>query len=378
MPSARPFTRSIAIPALLGLLLPGFFLSGCGEQSPDNAGSGTPTAQQAAPPDQPAAAELADYIRFGSAEPAGKTPGAVRVASYNVLNLFDDVDDPELSGRQEDIDDTKPEAQLAALAETIQKIDADILCLQEVESEAALRWFLEGYLSDMGYAHVLSPDAGDERGIEQSVLSRYPIVNSEQWVRMPLGGVHPDEYGDRENWYAGQDITYHRSPLRADIQIPGDDDAEPYELTVFVLHCKSGRYSQYWRDAEAEALAAELTEVMAAEPDRNILVVGDFNATADQMSVVAYLDAGLHDLFVESGMGTPETTTHESGRRIDYILFNDAVAGELLMESRRVVGTPALPEGRDWRDEWRPDGYAADHYPLMVDIVPSDGSSGES
>ncbi|MEM9063860.1 MAG: endonuclease/exonuclease/phosphatase family protein [Planctomycetota bacterium] len=344
---------------------------GCAEESPSTGpqagtASGPPAETEQSPESAPG-----DYRRFGIAEPKPKVDGAIRVVSYNVLNLFDDVDDPTLSGRQEDIDDTKPEAHARAVAETIRRIDPDILCLQEVENEAALRAFVDAYLADMGYDHILSLDAGDARGIEQSVLSRFPIVGSEQWVRMPLGGVHPDEYGDQENWYAGEDITYHRSPLRADVRVdrPG---TEPYDITLFVLHCKSGRYSSYWREAEAQALAAELREVQQAEPERNILVLGDFNATPDQASVVTYLQAGFRDLFESAGLGTPETTTHESGRRIDYMLFNPALAPEIVPGSGHVVGTPALPEGRSWREPWRPDGYAADHYPVIVDILAAD------
>ena len=76
--------------------------------------------------------------RLGVDEPLAKAPGTIRVVTYNVENLFDDVDDPSLSGRNEDIDDTKPGAELAALAETIRRLDADVIALQEIESREAL------------------------------------------------------------------------------------------------------------------------------------------------------------------------------------------------------------------------------------------------
>ena len=59
-------------------------------------------------------------------------------------------------------------------------VDADVLCLQEVESRAALESFRDTWLRDLGYAHVASLDAGDERGIEQSVLSRHEIASAEK------------------------------------------------------------------------------------------------------------------------------------------------------------------------------------------------------
>ncbi len=45
--------------------------------------------------------------RFGQAEAPAKEAGTFRLTTYNIENLFDDVDDPTLSGDNEDIDDTK-------------------------------------------------------------------------------------------------------------------------------------------------------------------------------------------------------------------------------------------------------------------------------
>lgn len=112
--------------------------------------------------------------RFGVAQAPETTPGAIRVTTYNIENLFDDVDDPELTGDNDDIDDEKPLAELKAAARAIRLVDADVLCLQEVESLEALLAFRDAHLADMGYDHVVSIDAGTGRGIEQSVLSRFP------------------------------------------------------------------------------------------------------------------------------------------------------------------------------------------------------------
>ncbi|MEM1329999.1 MAG: endonuclease/exonuclease/phosphatase family protein [Planctomycetota bacterium] len=317
--------------------------------------------------------EIAALRVHGLAEPKPRTPATIRVATYNVENLFDDQDDPTLSGRSEDIDDEKPLAELEALAETIRRVDADILALQEIESERALRWFMEAHLQGMGYDHIASPDAGDGRGIEQAVISRFPITGTKQWVKEPLGGVHPAKYGNRENWYAGEPITMHRSPLMVDLSVPatawgGQTTDASYELTVIVVHHKSGRHSGYWREKEATGLLERIADLPA---DQNVLIMGDFNARSSEATIATYLSAGFTDLFGDADNADPQVQTHAGIGRIDYVLFNEAAAAEVLPASRFVLGTNAYADWQDWRYDPAPPGYASDHYPVVVDLNPA-------
>ncbi len=311
--------------------------------------------------------------RFGTTEVPQRTPGSIRVATYNIENLFDDADDPALSDRQEDIDDTKPEGQMDAVALAIRAIDADILCLQEIESRAALDWFMSGRLEDMGYAHIVSIDAGDERGIEQAILSRFPIVESKNWVHRPLGGVHPEKYGNGRNWHAGKDIVFHRSPLMGVVEVPasvlGGD--EGYRLRVIVVHHKSGRYSDYWRDKETQGLLGALAEIDGETDPLPTLILGDFNAESDAPSVRAYLSSGFKDLIGDNPGPDTRWTSHESGRRIDLILANEAASAAADPDSEFVFGTPARPSEFSWRDLDTFPGYASDHYPVVVDLRPA-------
>lgn len=322
-----------------------------------------------------------DFIRFGTRDIPARTPGTVRLATYNVENLFDDQDDPTLTGRNEDIDDTKPEPHVRALANTIRALDADIIALQEIESEEVLLWFRDTYLVGLGYDHVAAVDAGDDRGIEQAVLSRYPIESVTNWPRLPLGGVHPDEWGNSENWNAGQPITFHRSPLRVAINIPpqsGTDEVpagipDAYQLTLYVVHAKSGRPGEYWRVSEARGLVNQINQQLADDPDANIAVLGDFNAFLSDESVQAIITtATLTDALADVADRSPRFMTHESGRRIDHILVNNNLQPEIVTTSPFVLGTPSLPEGVDWRQDWRPDGYASDHFPVVLELTPRD------
>ncbi|MFG0326617.1 MAG: endonuclease/exonuclease/phosphatase family protein [Phycisphaerales bacterium JB037] len=350
-------------------LLAVFLLAACGgDQTNKNPDAGTTGSRDGGTRTQ-AGGPPAGEIRFGIPEAPAKPEGAIRLTTYNIENLFDDIDDPTLSGRDEDIDDLKPREERAAAAAAIRAVDADILCLQEVESLEALLWFRDEFLADMGYEHVASIDAGNERGIEQSVLSRYPIKSVENWPGAELGGTHPEMYGNEPNDYAGQPILLRRSPLKAVVEIPGADG--PYALTLFVMHHKSGRYNNYWREAEARYMVAKLRDELSADPDENIVVLGDFNAQRGADSVEPYLDAGFVDPFDPWEGAETERITHSSGRRIDLLLLSPTVLPEVVPGSAFVLGTIARPAGADWRSP-APEGYASDHYPVSVDLVPVD------
>ncbi len=318
--------------------------------------------------------------RFGVAQAPETTPGAIRVTTYNIENLFDDVDDPALTGDNDDIDDEKPEHELKAVARVIRRVNADVLCLQEVESESALLAFRDAYLADMGYEHVVSIDAGTGRGIEQSVLSRFPLANARNWPGEELGGIHPEKYGNSRNWHAGEPITFRRSPMLVDVTVPADaaGNAEPYRFTVSVVHHKSGRHSGYWREKEAAALAEKLDAIVSADPSTNLVVLGDFNALETDKSVGIYLDEGFTNVVERHAGPESDWVTHESGRIIDLILMNSAMTPEVVSGSAFVLGSPARPEGVSWREAPTFEGYASDHYPVSVDVRPVDAADADA
>ena len=55
-----------------------------------------------------------------------------------VLNLFDQDDDPALSGEFDELPMATTDGRCRSLAEVIRRVDADVLALQEGESEAAV------------------------------------------------------------------------------------------------------------------------------------------------------------------------------------------------------------------------------------------------
>lgn len=314
--------------------------------------------------------------RYGVREAPARKPGTIRIASYNVLNYFDDVDDPALSGEWDDKDLASRESQLRALATAIREVDADVLALQEVESKDALIRFRDHYLADMAYVHVASLDAGYYRGVEQSVLSRVPITAVENWPGLSTADVR--RQGEGFQPVPEDPITeVQRSPLMVDLRT---DDG--YEFTLFVVHLKSGGLAHaYRREAEGIKLLELVEERRKDDSSRNIIVLGDFNAKHTYKSMRLLFESGLIDTMQHrateyNDSDTPLWVTHESGRTIDYILVTPSAMMEIVPGSAFVQGTfyPGDENHYNWRTDDPPDSHASDHYPIAVDLIPRDRS----
>lgn len=314
--------------------------------------------------------------RFGVAKAPPRTQGAIRIGSYNTLNLFDDKDDPKLSGEFDDITMTIDPDRAAALAAAIKALDADILALQEVESEEAVRWFVDRWLKDAGYKHIASRDVGNPRGIECAVISRFPIVDVKTFVDANLDDVVRAGEGWAErpkDAPAMGRLRYQRSPLVVTVKIN-----DGYQLTVFSLHHKASAGFEHQREAEALKTVELVRRLEQEDPTRNIVLMGDFNAAPWDKSFRVYLDAGLVDAFAarSTDRTKPESRrwrTHESERVLDYILLNRAAFREFVPGSAFVLGTLHPGDNYDYRKDKPPKGYASDHYPIGVEVMAKDG-----
>lgn len=338
-----------------------------------------------ADPAAPAAkGETEGVIRTGQAQPNPRPAGTIRVATYNVENFFDASDEMRAAASGETLTPIKPLPDRAAVAAAIRAIDADVLALQEVGSLKTLTMFRDEQLKGMGYDYIASIDSGDERGIENAVLSRFPIKDEKVWSQEGLGDKHPPTLGRGEpHPDAGKEIVLKRSPLRVTVEVPAakvaellgtkpPSQAKPYALTLFCVHYKSGRDFSYWRGAEARRTLALAKDVEAASPGANVIILGDFNAREGEEPHRVLTEGGFVDAFEGVPPGDTRYLTHASGRAIDRILLNAAARSEFVAESRFVLGTPQRPARADWRTTPPPKGYASDHSPVVIDLKPAD------
>ncbi len=229
----------------------------------------------------------------------------LRLATFNLENLDDRPGEtPSL------------EQRIGALKQHFQRLDADILCLQEVNAQtlpdgrrelAALDRLL-GDSPYSGYHRVVSRNEGGDklRDIQNLVvLSRYPIVDSaqihHQLVAPPLHRAITADPPASEP----EPVVWDRPLLHVSIDIEGT------RLEVLNLHLRSPlaafiegqKESPFvWRSSAAwaegtylaaakrcgQALEARLLveRLFDADPQALIAVCGDFNAEAREVPLI--------------------------------------------------------------------------------------------
>lgn len=275
--------------------------------------------------------------------PQPRTPGQVRIATFNVENLFDEYDDPY---RNDDNTDVKPRAAIEAVARTLHAVDADVVALEEVENRGYLEAFNRAYLEDLGYRDVVLIEGNDMRGIDVALLSRLPVgaVTSYRHLQFKTE--------------AGAIEHFHRDVLRVQIR---PQSGEPFD--VFVVHFKSkGGTTDGATDirlAETTALRGILDDILKREPAARFVVCGDFNDTIDSTPLKAVVGTGptaLRSFHEEAPPDDRITYNLEPYRSmIDFILFSPAAAAAYVPKSYHIHAGTQKSNG-------------SDHNPVVIDM----------
>jgi endonuclease/exonuclease/phosphatase family metal-dependent hydrolase len=258
--------------------------------------------------------------------------GVVTIGAFNVLNMFDEYDDPY---RMDESTPAKAKEDLQKLAATIRSLDADVLALEEVENRGILERFVGAFLSDMGYDNVICIEGNDQRGIDCALLSRLPVglVISHQYERFPDA--------------AGKEMKFRRDLLQVRIEPPGAP-----AFWVFVVHLKSkggGGDTEKYRVGETTAARKILDDLLAKEADALFVICGDFNDTWDSKSLKIVRGEGPTALrgFIEELPKDAATYNKPPRGIIDFILSSPAMATHYLPKSYRIVSGTAASSGSD-------------------------------
>lgn len=269
------------------------------------------------------------------------TPGSeITIVSYNLLNLFDNVDEPY---HDDDKLDAKPRSQLEELARSIRALNADVVAVVEVESRGYLKVFLKTFLSDMGYEPVLI-EGNDDRGINVGVLSRFPVgqIVSHQYQRFK-------DTNDRL-------IRFSRDLLQVRIEPPG---AMAFDVFVTHLKSKGGKEEGFVETRLGEARKAReiFDEILTKDAKAAFVVCGDFNDTIDSEPLKAILGSGSMQLtsFVNDLPDNERITYNQKPHlsMIDFILASPEMAKRYVPQSYRV------PQGS-------PETTGSDHNPVVA------------
>lgn len=213
----------------------------------------------------------------------------IRIAFYNVENLFDLEDDPATldedftpTGKQEWTQE-RYQTKLSRIHEVVKGMHYPaLLGLSEIENSKVLADLSEtGGMAAKGYqfAHFDSPD---KRGIDVALLYQKKLfkVKNSSYLRLdfPLK-VIPDEPG-----YTSRDILIVEGEI-----------SKKSTVYVFVVHWPSRRgglvKSEPKRVFVASQVRNKIDELAQLNPDAQFIVMGDFNDETTNKSVARTLEA---------------------------------------------------------------------------------------
>jgi endonuclease/exonuclease/phosphatase family metal-dependent hydrolase len=260
----------------------------------------------------------------------------------------------------------KSAAAKAKVRESIRALKPDVLALQEMGSVHALlelRDSLKAEGLDFPYwEHV----AGADTNIHVAVLSRFPFAarRSHTNDNFLLGG---------RRFRVGRGF--------GEVEVSVNPN---YSFTLITAHLKSKRPIAQADEAdlrleEAKLLREKIDVRLAADPNANLIVLGDFNDSKDSLSTRAVMGRGKRKLVdtrpaERNGDSAPNsalvgesravTWTHYYGKedsysRIDYILLSPGIAREWVTNETYVLTMP------DW-------GIGSDHRPLVATFEAGD------
>lgn len=261
--------------------------------------------------------------------PPALTGGQISIASFNLENHFDDVDDTGSAA------EPKPSAAQIAVKEQklAHAIHAVLGCptllgAQEVENEALLLSLAQLLAAPCGFVYeVTHRESVDGRGIDVALLSDPQRVAvqaaalAQGCTRLATGVVDASI-----SCADGEQPLFARPPLRVDVHVEGRP------LTLFVNHLKSKREGEaetaVWRLAQAQHLSLLVNELLAQDAQAHVVVLGDLNDYEQSPPLDALTDNGR---LINALLQIPDEERYSfifGGRAqlIDGILLSPALA----------------------------------------------------
>lgn len=296
---------------------------------------------------------------------------SLRIATFNAENLFaryrfkDSFQPTADDGFT--VNDTAfrihDEESKKITAKAIRALNADVICLQEVESLPVLDRFNAFYLGGMKYAYRAVIDCFDPRQIDVAVLSRHPIAALRS---------HREERNR-----AGTGFLFSRDCLEIELDVGGT------RLTLYANHLKSMMEGREATRARRQEQAERVAAIVDARWKKggykgNFVVLGDLNDYPEgKTALAALLDhKGLVNVLARLPAAQQWTHYYAGGnayRQLDYLLLSAGLA-------KANKGKPeVMRRGLPWRarqvTEARLDGVgendpkASDHAPLYMDLT---------
>jgi endonuclease/exonuclease/phosphatase family metal-dependent hydrolase len=315
----------------------------------------------------PAGGNTADSSPDSSTVESSARAETLRLATLNTEFLFDGVGKEGQTGFARSGDPQAAHAHMQRVARLIQRLDADVLMLQEVENEAVLLQLTGGPLGNLGYtAHFVQ---GTDYFTEQDIglLSRLPVAATGRTdERAPVAGTS-DDYGVSKNLYAR--LRWNGLPLTL--------------IGVHFLARPDDASRRDKREAQAEVIRRLVAREQRA--GRTAVVLGDLNDfDADTPDAASSRPiTGVLQIVKRAGPG-PEDDLRSVMPRVPqpqrYTAFydrnrDDAVdpASELSAIDHLLVGPALYAHLQRVRYVHEHDPVAGpDHFPILATFAPGE------
>lgn len=234
--------------------------------------------------------------------------GEFTVATQNVFNLFDTMNDPGRNdGVLEDYVPDNAEAYQLRLRKMSEQIRVnlgapDIVGVQEIENARVVNDLaLQIHADDPSLRYIgCFQEGNDGRGIDNAFLVRSDRVNVLSCYRMPGSLMARAPLGG---------LLFGRPPLVLEVELLSD--AGRFQMTLINLHIKSlsgadTESVQAKRMTQAAMIAGFVQRMIDENPEANIIVLGDMNAFqfSDGLVDVVGIISGTHN--PDDGLIAPE------------------------------------------------------------------------
>lgn len=258
----------------------------------------------------------------GPVNPILVSPPGLTIATFNLANLFDTLDDPATDDQV--LTNAEYQRRLYKRALVIHEALGEplLIAVQEVENQDVLRALIEDpdvIHADYGSVWQNGPDA---RGLDVALLYRTDRVSilsyqARQCCTSLVDGLGPDGNGDPVNpqnaltcdlnsdGVLDGNRLFSRPPLVAHLRVnlsisPNSSTAE---FWLIINHWKSKvedtavtQYTLPRRIEQARFVAGLVEEIKVAYPNPNLLILGDLNDLPDSQPIAELLQSGLENL----------------------------------------------------------------------------------
>lgn len=256
-------------------------------------------------------------LNFSVAQPAEKPKGSIRIASWNVANMYGLSNNPEV----------KKQNRLE-ISKTIHNVNADIICLQEFNHSYTQGTEADniGLFTDLYPYHYYSIDYNKNNGYYTNgsiIFSKKPILHKNAIAYKPTGAVkehllYSDFLLEKDTFrlYTThlQSFSFTSSDY-SDIEKIKAQDQEAVEASKNILRKMRTAFTS--RGAQAD-----LVHEAVQTSKYPVVICGDFNDVPNSY-VYFNIRNTLQDAFLEKGFGTGKTYMKLAPfLRIDY-LFAD-------------------------------------------------------